>query len=102
VQFTLPELIEAAARVGEPERALDALEQLSELTRSSGSDWALGIETRSRALLSDGEDAERLYREAIDRLNTPGTRVEFARAHLIDGEWLHRERRRTDEQGHSL
>jgi ATP/maltotriose-dependent transcriptional regulator MalT len=88
------ELIEAAVRTGERDTAADALERLSEISRPAGTDCAL--EARSRALLSDGDDAERLYREAIDRLTTPGNRVELARAHLIYGEWLRRERRRTD------
>jgi DNA-binding CsgD family transcriptional regulator len=92
----LVELIEAAVRSGEPQRAADALERLSRSTRPSASDWALGIEARSRALLSDGEAAERLYREAMDRLGRTRVRVELARAHLLYGEWLRRERRRID------
>jgi DNA-binding CsgD family transcriptional regulator len=92
----LAELIEAATRSGMSGRAADALERLSETTRASGSDWALGIEARSRALLSDGETAERLYREAIDRLGRTRVRVALARAHLLYGEWLRRERRRLD------
>jgi ATP/maltotriose-dependent transcriptional regulator MalT len=90
------ELIEAATRSGVPEHTAGALEQLSEATRASGSDWALGVEAWARALLSDGKTAERLYREAIDRLD--GTRVQFAlaRAHLLYGEWLRRENRRVD------
>jgi DNA-binding CsgD family transcriptional regulator len=92
----LVELIEAANRTGKGTRATDALQRLSETTRPSGTDWALGIEARSRALLSDGDTAERLYREAIDRLGHTRVRVEFARAHLLYGEWLRRERRRTD------
>ena len=94
--WTLPELIEAAARSGMPEQAADALRRLSEMTQVSGTDWALGLEARSRALLSDGEVAESLYREAIDRLASPGSRVDLARAHLVYGEWLRRERRRLD------
>jgi DNA-binding CsgD family transcriptional regulator len=99
----LVELIEAAARSGMPERAADALQRLSEATRASGTDWGLGIEARSRALLSDGEAAERLYREAIDRLGRTRVRVELARAHLLYGEWLSGERRRADarEQLHT-
>ena len=65
-------------------------------TRASGNDWGLGIEARSRALLSDGEAAERLYREAIERLGRTRLRPELARAHLLYGEWLRRENRRVD------
>lgn len=92
----LVELIEAAARSGERRRAADALERLTESTRACGTDWALGIEARSRALLSDGEVADRLYREAIDRLGRTRVRSALARAHLLYGEWLRRETRRTD------
>ena len=92
----LVELIEAAARSGKPELAADALGRLSQTTAASGTDWALGIEARSRALLSDGEAAELLYREAIERLERTRVRVELARAHLLYGEWLRRERRRLD------
>jgi DNA-binding CsgD family transcriptional regulator len=92
----LVELIEAAARCGEANLAADGLGWLSELTRTSPTNWALGIEARSRALLSEGEAAEVLYREAIDRLERTRVRVELARAHLVYGEWLRRERRRLD------
>ena len=94
--FGLVELIEAAARNGKPEQAADALERLSETTRAGGTEWALGIEARSRALLNDGGAAERLHREAIDRLSRTRLRAELGRAHLLFGEWLRRERRRLD------
>jgi DNA-binding CsgD family transcriptional regulator/tetratricopeptide (TPR) repeat protein len=90
------ELIEAAARSGRAEMAADALTQLTVTARSSGTDWALGIEARSRALLSDGDTAERCYRESIERLGRTRMRVDLARAHLLYGEWLRRERRRID------
>ena len=90
------ELIEAAARRGEDELAADALARLSEAAAASGTDWALGIEARSRALLTEGQAAELLYREAIERLERTRVRVELARAHLLYGEWLRRERRRLD------
>jgi DNA-binding CsgD family transcriptional regulator/tetratricopeptide (TPR) repeat protein len=90
------ELIEAAARNGKRQRAADALERLTESTRACGTDWALGVEVRSRALVSDGEVADRLYREAIDRLGRTRVRWALARAHLLYGEWLRRETRRTD------
>jgi tetratricopeptide (TPR) repeat protein len=92
----LVELIEAAARSGKAELAADALRQLSQRTAASGTDWALGVEARSRALLSEGECAELLYREALERLERTRVRVELARAHLLYGEWLRRERRRLD------
>jgi DNA-binding CsgD family transcriptional regulator len=94
------ELIEAASRTGEVERAADALEWLSSTARASGSDWGLGVEARSRALLSDGDAAERLYREAIERLQRTRLRVDLARAQLVYGEWLRRERRRLDAREH--
>jgi DNA-binding CsgD family transcriptional regulator len=90
------ELIEAATRCGKAELVAGALGQLSETTSASGTDWALGIEARSRALLTEGEAAERLYHEAIERLERTRVRVDLARAHLLYGEWLRRERRRLD------
>jgi DNA-binding CsgD family transcriptional regulator len=94
--WALPELVEAAARGGDVELACDALERLAETTQPCGTDFALGIEARSRALLSDGAAAERLYREAIERLGRTQLRPELARAHLLYGEWLRREGRRID------
>jgi DNA-binding CsgD family transcriptional regulator len=94
--FALPELVEAAARVGDLELAGDALERLAETTRPAGTDLALGIEARSRALLSEGPTADRLYREAIEHLAQTVVRPELARAHLLYGEWLRRERRRSE------
>jgi DNA-binding CsgD family transcriptional regulator len=92
----LVELVEAAARSGKPDLAADALGRLSQTTAASGTDWALGIEARSRALLTAGEAAEPLYRQAIEALARTRVRVELARAHLLYGEWLRRERRRLD------
>ena len=92
----LPELIEAAARSGKPELAADALQRLSDTTRASGTDWGLGVEAVSRALLSENAAAEDLYREAIERLGRTRVHVALARAHLVFGEWLRRERRRLD------
>jgi DNA-binding CsgD family transcriptional regulator len=95
-RWGLAELVEAAARSGAPELASDALERLSDATRASGTDWALGIEARSRALLSEGDAAEQLYLEAIERLARTRVRVELTRAQLVYGEWLRREQRRAD------
>ena len=92
----LVESIEAAVRTDKPGAASDALGRLTERTRASGTDWALGIEARSRALVTEGGAAEALYRQAIDRLERTRVRVELARAHLLYGEWLRRERRRLD------
>ena len=94
--WALPELVEAAARVGETDVARKALDRLAEMTQPAGTDWALGTQARSRALLSDGENADRLYREAIERFGRTGLRPELARAHLLYGEWLRREGRRSD------
>jgi DNA-binding CsgD family transcriptional regulator len=94
--WSLAELIEAAARIGAPERASGALRRLSQVTSAAATDWALGIQARSRALLSGDEQAERLYLEAIERLGRTRIRAELARAHLLYGEWLRRQGRRRD------
>jgi DNA-binding CsgD family transcriptional regulator len=94
--WALPELIEAAARSGNAQSGARALERLADVTRAGGTDFGLGIEARSRALLSEGETAESLYREAIGRLGRTELRPELARAHLLYGEWLRRENRRAD------
>jgi DNA-binding CsgD family transcriptional regulator len=90
------ELVEAAVRSGRNDVATDALRRLAERTTPSGTDWGRGVEARSRALLSEGDTAERLYLESIERLGRTRMRVDLARAHLLYGEWLRRERRRTD------
>jgi len=94
--LALRELVEAAARSERPVLAAAALERLSESAQASGTDWALGVEARCRALLSIGIAAEALYREAIERLDRSPVRPEAARAHLLYGEWLRRENRRVD------
>ena len=94
--WALPELIEAATRTGNTHMASDALVRLAETTQAGGTDFGLGMEARSRALLSEGEAAEGCYREAIDRLGRTQLRPELARAHLLYGEWLRREGRRVD------
>jgi DNA-binding CsgD family transcriptional regulator len=90
------ELIEAAARSGNSDVAARAFGRLADITSAAGTDWALGIEARSRALLSEGEPAEACYRESIERLGRTRVRAELARAHLLYGEWLRRQRRRID------
>jgi DNA-binding CsgD family transcriptional regulator len=94
--WALPELVEAGARSGDTELAGAALGRLAETTQPAGTDFALGIEARSRALLTDGVPAEELYREAIERLRRAQLRPEFARAQLLYGEWLRRQGRRVD------
>ena len=95
-KWALAELVEAAARGGDAELARDALERLAETTQPAGTDFALGIEARCRALLADGDSADVLYREAIERLERRQLRPDQARAHLLYGEWLRREGRRVD------
>jgi DNA-binding CsgD family transcriptional regulator len=94
--WSLAELIEAAARTGALERASGALQRLCQATSAAATDWALGIQARSQALLSGVEHAERLYLEAIERLGRTRIRAELARAHLLYGEWLRRQGRRRD------
>ena len=92
----MPELAEAAARTGDDALLASVREWLAERTRVTRSEWSLGIEARVRALTSEGEAAERAYRDAIDRLGRTWLRPELARARLLYGEWLRREGRRVD------
>ena len=92
----VPELAEAASRTGDVALARAALEWLSERTSVAPTEWVLGIEARVRALLSNGDDAERCYRGSIEHLARTPVRAELARSHLLYGEWLRRERRRAD------
>jgi DNA-binding CsgD family transcriptional regulator len=96
----LVELIEAASRTGNAALATNALTRLSASTRASSTDWALGVEARCRALLSDGQAADDLYLEAMERLGRTRVKVEHARSHLLYGEWLRRGRRRMDAREH--
>jgi DNA-binding CsgD family transcriptional regulator len=92
----LPELIEAAARTGERELAVTAAERLVERTEVGGTEWALAVQSRSVALVTDGVAAEKLYKDAIERMGRCRATTDLARAHLVYGEWLRRERRRVD------
>jgi DNA-binding CsgD family transcriptional regulator len=94
--WALVELIEAGVRSGATDAAAAALDRLSERTRASGTEWALGVEAGSRALLSGRLDAEALYCEAVERLARSRGVVHLARARLLYGEWLRREQRRID------
>ena len=97
--WVLPELIEAAARSGQPEAAADGLRELSERTSLSRRPWAHGIQARSRALLTSGPAAGDLYQEAISLIGPSQMTVQLARTHLLYGEWLRRENRRTEARG---
>ena len=94
--LVVPELAEAAARTGDMKLVTAMLEWLSERTRVMPTDWALGIEARTRALLSEGEAAESCYRVSIEQLGRTRVRAQLARGHLLYGEWLRRERRRSE------
>jgi len=90
------ELVEAATRTDDLQLARTAIARLEAQTLASDADWGLGVLARSRALVTDGDRAERSYREAIERLTRTRLRPELARTHLVYGEWLRRSGRRTD------
>jgi DNA-binding CsgD family transcriptional regulator len=97
--WMLPERIEAAVRCGQTAAAVEALREFEKFANPGDSDWGCGIEARARAMLSDGETAEGLYRDSIDSLSRTPIRAELARSHLVFGEWLRRENRRLDARG---
>ncbi|NJP88902.1 AAA family ATPase [Nonomuraea sp. FMUSA5-5] len=93
---SMVELVEAAARSGRRPRAAEVARTLDEMAQATGTDWALGTSACARAQVSEGQAAEALYREAIERLGRTEVRTTLARAHLLYGEWLRREGRRVD------
>ena len=95
----LSELVEPATRTGGTDLATDALNRLARKAQATGSNWALGIEARSQALLSEGATAEGSFRKAIEHLSRTRVRAELARTHLLYGEWLRRANRRVDARG---
>jgi RNA polymerase sigma factor (sigma-70 family) len=96
--WAMPELIEAAARLGATELATETDLRLAERANASGTDWALGIAARSHALLADSAEADDFYVEAIERLGRTRVAVDLARSHLLYGEWLRRQRRRLNSR----
>jgi DNA-binding CsgD family transcriptional regulator len=97
--WALAELVEAAARTGDLDEAARALRRLENRIEGSASQWALGTRALLRALISSDDDAERWYREAVDRLARCKVRPQIARAQLLYGEWLRRRSRRSDARG---
>jgi DNA-binding CsgD family transcriptional regulator len=100
VNWGMVELIEATVRAGTPELAAGVCSRLAEMARASGTNWALGVAARSEALMVEDQRAEALYVQAIDRLGRTRMAVDLARAHLLYGEWLRRQRRRLDARTH--
>ncbi|WP_084467658.1 helix-turn-helix transcriptional regulator [Promicromonospora sukumoe] len=100
LNWVLVELVESALRCGETVIADDACQKIAEMAHATGTDWARGALARTRALVSTGEAADRLYRESLTRLGRTRLRVDLARAHLLYGEWLRRERRRSEAREH--
>jgi DNA-binding CsgD family transcriptional regulator len=100
VNWGMVELIEATVRAGTPELAAGVCSRLAEMARASGTNWALGVAARSEALMVEDHRAEALYVQAIDRLGRTRMAVDLARAHLLYGEWLRRQRRRLDARTH--
>jgi DNA-binding CsgD family transcriptional regulator len=94
--LVVPELAEAAARTGDTTTARAALQWMTERTRVTPTEWALGIEALIRALLSDGDTANHHYQESIQRLGRTPVRAQLARSHLLYGEWLRVQNRRLD------
>jgi ATP/maltotriose-dependent transcriptional regulator MalT len=95
-QLVLPELIEAAVRSGRADLAREGLDRLSAMTTIDGSDWAKGLQARSRAVVCAGQQAGQYYADAVERLGRTPLRPELARTHLLYGEWLRRQNRRLD------
>jgi DNA-binding CsgD family transcriptional regulator len=98
--WALSEQVEAAARSGNDRGAAEALSRLQDRTRGTDEPWGVGLEARSRGLVGKGASAEAAYLEAVEQLGRTRLRPELARAHLVYGEWLRRQARRSDARTH--
>jgi DNA-binding CsgD family transcriptional regulator len=94
--WAMVELIEAGARLGKLDAAGEAARRFAEIAGAAGTPWAVGVNARSQALLSTGTTAEQLYADAIALLGRSQMRLDLARAHLLYGEWLRSDHRRSD------
>ena len=94
--LALPDVVEAATRCGELVAAEEALARLSERATASATPWAGGMLARAQALVATGEEADILFRSALDKLSGTTIATETARTQLLHGEWLRRERRRKE------
>jgi DNA-binding CsgD family transcriptional regulator len=92
----LPVVVEAGMRCGNREFASEALTSLAERAPVSGTPWALGLLARCRALMADGPNAAALYEQALQHFDKTSLAPEIARTHLLYGEWLRRQKQRTE------
>ena len=100
IAWALAELVEAAVRSGSFDAAAAAQRRIDERTQVAASNWALGIQAQSRALIADSRHADTCFRQALARFGDSGADLQLARAQLLYGEWLRRERRRADARDH--
>jgi DNA-binding CsgD family transcriptional regulator len=96
IAVVAPDLLEASVRCGRKRAAAAILESLAGPARATGTPLALGLLSRSRALLAGDDLAEDLYLEAITQVERSHDAVQLARGNLLYGEWLRRRRRRRD------
>lgn len=89
----LPDLVEAAVRGDDPGRAAAARERLTAWADRTGADWIAALAHRARALTAADETAEHHFRAALAPAGHP---FDTARTQLLFGEWLRRDKRKTE------
>jgi DNA-binding CsgD family transcriptional regulator len=90
---SVPDLVEAAVRLGQPERATEPLARFSDWAQRARMPAIEALTERCHALLEASEEAEQHYLTALKLHDGP---FEQARTQLLYGAWLRRARRKSD------
>ncbi|WP_329565493.1 ATP-binding protein [Kitasatospora sp. NBC_01266] len=94
---TVPDLVEAAVRLGRPERAEAAFARFASWSQRIGEPhWTRALVLRCQALLGPPELAESGYLAALELHAAADRPFELARTNLLFGEWLRRDRRKSE------
>jgi DNA-binding CsgD family transcriptional regulator/tetratricopeptide (TPR) repeat protein len=98
--YAVPDLVEAAVRAGQPDRCRDRLDAWLAVSDPSRDPAVAALTARCRALVATGPGAAGQFEEALGLHAAAQQPFGHARTQLLYGEWLRRQRRRTQARPH--